>query len=62
MLYDIWVKSRDFKRENLMSERDLNPELSDAGAMFHQLSYLANWWLVVMWLNDGYIYIYINTM
>ena len=33
-------------------ERDLNPDLCDAGAVLHQLSYAANWELVIMHVND----------
>ena len=36
------------------SERGLkisNPDLCDAGALLHQLSYQANWVQVVMWLD-----------
>ena len=29
---------------------DLNPDVCDAGAVFNQLSYQANWELVVMWV------------
>ena len=31
--------------------RDLNPDLCDAGAVLYQLSYQANWEHVVMWVN-----------
>ena len=30
--------------------RDLNPDLCDDGAVIFQLSYQANWVLVVMWI------------
>ena len=30
---------------------DSNPDLCDSGAMFHQLSYQANWELAVKWVD-----------
>ena len=30
---------------------DSNPDLSDAGAVLHQLSYQANWEQFVMWVD-----------
>ena len=33
-------------------ERDSNPDLYDAGAVLNQLSYLANWELVIIWVYD----------
>ena len=41
-------------------ERDSNPDLCDAGAVLHQLSYQANWELVTKWVydkpvNSGYL-------
>ena len=40
----------------LSSERrsalDSNPDLCDAGAVFYQLRYQANWGLVIMRVND----------
>ena len=30
----------------------LNPDLCNAGAVLHQLSYQANWELVIMWVYD----------
>ena len=30
---------------------DWNPDLCDAGALLHQLSYQANWEQVVMWVK-----------
>ena len=30
---------------------DSNPDLSDAGAVLHQLSYQANWKQFVMWVD-----------
>ena len=35
---------------------DSNPDLCNAGAVLYQLSYQANWELVVMWVNDQPIY------
>ena len=40
-------------------EWDLNPGLSNACAVLHQLSYQANWELVILWIgyklvDDGY--------
>lgn len=32
-------------------KRDLNPDLCDANAVLYELTYLANWELVVMWVN-----------
>ena len=31
-------------------EQKLNPDLCDAGAVLYQLSYQANWELVIMWV------------
>ena len=31
--------------------RDLNPDLYDAGGVLFQLSYLANWGQVIVWVN-----------
>ena len=31
--------------------RDSNPDLCDTGAVLHQLSYQANWELVIIWVN-----------
>ena len=31
--------------------RDSNPDLCDAGAVLHQLSYQANWEQIVMWVD-----------
>ena len=31
---------------------NLNPDLWNAGAVFYQLSYQANWELVDVWVND----------
>ena len=44
-------------------ERGSNPDLCDAGAELRQLSYQANWELVIMWIYDkpvdsGYMRIY----
>ena len=40
-----------------MPERDSNPELSDASAVFYKLSYQANWEMATMWpdkpVDDG---------
>ena len=33
-------------------ERDSNPDLCDAGAVLHQLSYKAHLELVIMWVYD----------
>ena len=33
-------------------ERDLNPDLCDAGAVLYELSFQANWELVIMWVYD----------
>ena len=33
-------------------KRNSNPDLCDAGAVLYQLSYQANWELVVMWVDD----------
>ena len=33
-------------------ELDLNPEVCDASVVLYQLSYQANWELVIMWVND----------
>ena len=43
---------------------DSNPDLCDAGAVLHQLSYQAKWELVVKLVDDkpidnGHLYIYI---
>ena len=37
-----------------MFERDLNPDLCGASAMLHQLSYQANWKLVIMWIDANF--------
>ena len=37
----------------MKSERDSNPDLCDAGAVLYQLSYQANWELVIMWVYDN---------
>ena len=39
---------------------DSNPDLCDAGAVLHQLSYQANWVQVVMWLNYKPVYVEID--
>ena len=39
---------------------DSNPDLCEAGAMFQQLSYQANWVQVVMWLNYKPVYVEID--
>ena len=43
-------------------ERNSNPDLCDAGGVLHQLSYQANWKLVIMWVDykpvDDSIYYY----
>ena len=49
---------------NLRPEQDSNPDLCNVSAVLYQLSYQANWELVVMWgdnkpIDDIYIYIYI---
>ena len=33
-------------------ERDSNPDLCDAGAVLDQISYQANWEMVIMWVYD----------
>ena len=38
--------------KKIKPERDSNPDLCDAGAVLHQLSYHANWGLVIMWVNN----------
>ena len=52
---------RSFKRSSSSSHKSLkNPglkgdwhlDLSDAGAVLHQLIYQANWKVVVMWVDD----------
>ena len=50
------------ERERERTEWDSNPDLCDAGAVPHPLSYQANWGLVVRWVDDkpedyGYIYL-----
>ena len=37
---------------DLNPDPDLNPDLCDAAAVFHQLSYQANWELDNMWVYD----------
>ena len=41
--------------EKFWPERDSNPDLRDAGAVLHQLSYQANWKLIVMWVDDNLV-------
>ena len=40
--------------EKFWPERVSNPDLRDAGAVLHQLSYQANWKLV-MWVDDNLV-------
>ena len=37
--------------EKQAPERDSNPALCDAAAVLHQLSYQANWELIIMWVG-----------
>ena len=38
--------------ENFWPEQDSNPDLCDASVVLNQLSYQANWELVIMWVHD----------
>ena len=40
------------QKQKKRPERDLNKELCNARAVLHQMSYRANWELVIMWVND----------
>ena len=35
------------------SEQNFNPDLCDASEVLYQLSYQANWELVIMWIDDN---------
>ena len=53
------LSSSECGHENSGLNEDSNPDLCDAGAVLHQLSYQANWKLFVMRvdyepLDDGY--------
>lgn len=45
-----YLNSRKEVLDNSGLNGDLNPDVCDAGAVFNQLSYQANWGLVVMWV------------
>ena len=45
--------SNDYAQNNSGLNEDSHPDLCDSGAVFHQLSYQANWELIVMWIYVG---------
>ena len=45
-----YLSSSEEVLDNLGMNGDSNPDVFDAGAVFNQLSYQANWELVVMWV------------
>ena len=58
----IWINEFDYRILALLKQRrewsensdlngDSNPDLCDAGAVLHQLSYQANWEQVVVWVD-----------
>ena len=47
-----WWAVANERPEKSKLQRDLNPDLSDAGAVLHQLSYKAHLELVIMWVYD----------
>ena len=47
-----YLSSSERKTWKFRPEQDSIPDLCDTGALLYQLSYKANWELVVMWVND----------
>ena len=45
-------RERKVKKNAGLRGTVINPDLCDSGAVPHQLSYQANWELVVLWVND----------
>ena len=43
--------SNDYAQNKSGLNEDSNPDLFDSGAVLHQLSYQANWELIVIWVD-----------
>ena len=75
-MFIVWVMNVYFHRylsssekgqKNSCLNRDLNPDICDAGTELYQLIYQANWELVIIWVDDkpidyGYRFVYVMSI